>query len=86
MSSDQHLDMRYDTSSVDSSTAHDILNNSTQLELMEIFHRFGDEKFSKNIASAIISHRQKSNIINTTGDLKEIIFAENKKSRNTDPN
>ena len=37
MQDDQDLDMRYDNSEMDSSTAHDIINNSTLYDLQEIF-------------------------------------------------
>ena len=50
MSEDQRLDMRYDTSSEDSSTAHDILNNSTEFDLAQIFKKFGEEKNAGKLA------------------------------------
>lgn len=58
--------MRYDTSSIDSSTAHDIINNGSELELISILKKFGEEKFSELIASQIMKARS-DEIINTTG-------------------
>jgi 16S rRNA C1402 N4-methylase RsmH len=46
MSEDQRLDIRYDTSLEDTSTAHDILNNSTEFDLALIFQKFCEEKFA----------------------------------------
>jgi len=62
---DDPLDMRYDyvpgeESALDS--ASDILNNSNQDELADIFKRYGEERFSWRIAKAIVRARQKAPI------------------------
>ena len=57
MSDDQRLDMRYDTSLEDSSTAHDILNSSPEFDLAQIFKKFGEEKFAGKLAKAVIEER-----------------------------
>jgi 16S rRNA (cytosine1402-N4)-methyltransferase len=69
------LDMRFD-STPDSpyASASDILNHSSEYELVEIFRLFGEEKFSTVLAQKLIEMRQE-NIIGTTGDFREIIKA-----------
>jgi 16S rRNA (cytosine1402-N4)-methyltransferase len=66
------LDMRYDLTNEDGSNAHDIVNNSSELDLIQIFKKFGDERYSEQIAKAIIEERR-GTIINTTGELKQLI-------------
>ena len=41
MQDDQRLDMRYDNTQSDNTNAHDIINNSTEFDLISIFKRFG---------------------------------------------
>ena len=67
------LDMRFDSSSNPNfASASDIINSSSQLELAQIFKRFGEERFATNVADAIIEARQ-GTLILTTGQLKEAI-------------
>lgn len=63
------LDMRMSKSGI---SAEDIVNDFTETELADIFFRFGEEKFSRKIASKIVSERQKGRITTTT-QLAEII-------------
>lgn len=63
------LDMRMSKSGI---SAEDIVNNFSETELADIFWRFGEEKFSRKIASKIVTERQK-NQITTTTRLAEII-------------
>ena len=63
------LDMRMSKSGI---SAEDIVNNFSETELADIFWRFGEEKFSRKIASKIVTERQK-NRITTTTRLAEII-------------
>lgn len=67
---DADLDMRMDLSNP--LTAKDIVNNYKQEELTNIFYKYGEEDFSKTIASAIVKAR-KNKEINTTLELVEII-------------
>lgn len=71
---DAPLDMRMDKGS--RLTAYGIVNGYSQEELTKIFFEYGEEKFSRKIAKAIIDYRL-SNIesreIKTTFQLKEII-------------
>ena len=61
------LDMRMDKDS--KLTAKDVVNEYPYEKLVNIFFRYGDEKYSKSIASAIIKNRP----INTTLELAEVI-------------
>ncbi len=63
------LDMRMSKSGI---SAEDIVNDFSETELSDIFWRFGEEKFSRKIASKIVSEREKGRITTTT-QLAEII-------------
>lgn len=63
------LDMRMSKSGI---SAEDIVNTFSESELADIFWRFGEEKFSRKIASKIVSERAKEKITSTTV-LAEII-------------
>lgn len=63
------LDMRMSKSGI---SAEDVVNNFSETELADIFWRFGEEKFSRKIASKIVTERQK-NRITTTTQLAQII-------------
>ncbi len=67
------LDMRMDVSDPTIDTARKIVNKYPEKALVDIFKNYGEEKYSKKIASKIIEHRQKEEII-TTKDLENIIF------------
>ena len=66
---DAPLDMRMSQSG---STAADLVNSLSAEELADIFFRFGEEKFSRPIARAIVRERAAEPIV-TTGRLAEII-------------
>ena len=66
---DAPLDMRMSQSG---STAADLVNSLSAEELADIFFRFGEEKFSRPIARAIVRERAAGPIV-TTGRLAEII-------------
>jgi 16S rRNA (cytosine1402-N4)-methyltransferase len=55
---DSNLDMRYDTNNDTKAKASDILNNASELELMEIFSRYADEKNYEAIAKSVIKYRE----------------------------
>ncbi|MFC0188996.1 16S rRNA (cytosine(1402)-N(4))-methyltransferase RsmH [Fictibacillus aquaticus] len=67
---DAPLDMRMDQTAP--LTAHEVVNEWPFEEMMKIFWRYGEEKFSKQIARKIEAHRAKKPI-ETTGELVEII-------------
>ncbi|MBF0715034.1 16S rRNA (cytosine(1402)-N(4))-methyltransferase RsmH [Gemelliphila palaticanis] len=64
------LDMRMDTDS--SFTAYDLINNYSYNDLVKIFYRYGEEKFSKQIARNIEKERI-NKPIETTFELVDII-------------
>ncbi|MFO8053453.1 MAG: 16S rRNA (cytosine(1402)-N(4))-methyltransferase RsmH [Candidatus Omnitrophota bacterium] len=53
-------------------TAFDLINNLSQPELIDIFKKFGEERYSKRIAHAVVANRRKESI-STTTQLAEII-------------
>lgn len=64
------LDMRFDMSS--EFTAFDVVNGYKEDELVRIFSEYGEERFSKRIAKAIVETR-KISPIKTTTELAELI-------------
>ncbi|MGY3766518.1 16S rRNA (cytosine(1402)-N(4))-methyltransferase RsmH [Vagococcus vulneris] len=67
---DAPLDMRMDQSC--GITARDVVNEYPYEQLVKIFYRYGEEKFSKQIARLIEKKRETASI-ETTGELVEII-------------
>lgn len=66
---DARLDMRMSQSGI---SAEDIVNDFTENELADIFFCFGEEKFSRKIASKIVKERENERIT-TTSQLAGII-------------
>ena len=66
---DAPLDMRMDTSA--GATAADLLNSLPAEELAEIFWKFGEERFSRQLARAIVARRQEKPW-SRTGELAEL--------------
>ncbi|HOI72681.1 MAG TPA: 16S rRNA (cytosine(1402)-N(4))-methyltransferase RsmH [Syntrophales bacterium] len=64
------LDMRMDPSSGPS--ARDLIRSAREDELASIFREFGEERFARRIARAIIEHRRREPIENTV-DLAALI-------------
>jgi len=64
------LDMRMDRSQ--KLTAFEVVNTYSEEKLAKIFHDFGEERFSKKIASVICEVR-KNSAIETTGELVKLI-------------
>jgi 16S rRNA (cytosine1402-N4)-methyltransferase len=69
---DAPLDMRMDQTA--SLTAKDVVNEWSYENLVRIFFRYGEEKFSKQIARKIEQAREKQPV-ETTGELVELIKA-----------
>ena len=67
---DAKLDMRMDTDQ--SFSAYDVVNDYSKEELEKIFFNYGEEKYSRSIASAIVRERENKKI-ETTLELTEII-------------
>jgi 16S rRNA (cytosine1402-N4)-methyltransferase len=70
--SDGPLDMRMDRSQ--SQDARKVINRYSLSQLTRIFHRFGQERFSKRIARTIVDRRKKTPIL-TTFQLRELVEA-----------
>jgi len=68
--SDGPLDMRLDLSQT--KTASWVVNNYSLFDLTRILFQFGEERFSKRIAKAIVSQREKKEI-STTSELKRLV-------------
>jgi len=64
------LDMRMDKAQA--LNAKDLVNDSSPEELNQIFWKYGEERFSRRIANAVVKERE-TREINTTFQLKEII-------------
>jgi len=67
---DAPLDMRMDTTA--SLSAYEVVNEWDYSDLVRIFYRYGEEKFSKQIARKIEEAR-KNEPIKTTGELVDLI-------------
>jgi len=66
---DGPLDMRMGKSG---SSAKEIVNSLSEEKLAAIIYRYGEERYSRRIAKAIVAARQEK-AINSTGDLAKII-------------
>ena len=60
---DAPLDMRMDPS--EEYSAGDLVNEASAKELEKIFHRFGEERYAKSIARAIVERRRDGEITRT---------------------
>ena len=67
---DARLDMRMNQDN--SLSAYEVVNNYTKEELTNIFYKYGEDKFSRNIAQKIVEYREQKPI-ETTLELVEII-------------
>ncbi len=67
---DVPLDMRMDRRQ--ETTARDIVNSYSEMDLFRVIRDYGEDRFAKNIARHIVMERGKKSI-ETTGELTEII-------------
>lgn len=67
---DAPLDMRMNPTSGE--TAADILNSWDEAELVRIFFEYGEERFSRRIARAVVAKRQDAPL-ERTGELAELV-------------
>jgi 16S rRNA (cytosine1402-N4)-methyltransferase len=79
---DGPLDMRMDQSS---QSASDVVNSLTQEDLAAIIYKYGEERFSRRIARAIVEERKKQRIQTTTQLVNIIQRAYPSKSRQDHP-
>ena len=68
---DGPLDMRMDGRNP--LTAEQILKNRSEKELSEIFWKFGEERFSRQIARGIVRHRERGGLLESTRNLVDLI-------------
>ena len=68
---DGPLDMRMDQSR--GQTAADFLATTTEKQLGEVIKNYGEERFAKQIARALIAARTGGDVITTTGQLAKIV-------------
>jgi 16S rRNA (cytosine1402-N4)-methyltransferase len=68
---DGPLDMRFDPTSA-GPTAFDLVNRLSAEELANLFHKLGEERFSRRIARRIVDARQ-GGLIRTTGQLSDLV-------------
>lgn len=68
---DGPLDMRY---AKEGATAADVVNGLREEELADIFWKFGDERFSRQIAKRIVEERRKGKIL-TTVHLRDVVVS-----------
>ena len=69
---DAPLDMRMDRTQ--SLTARDVVNRYDEAELSRILFQYGEERYARRIAAAIVRRRAEKEI-GTTGELAELIRA-----------
>jgi 16S rRNA (cytosine1402-N4)-methyltransferase len=68
---DGPLDMRLDPSAV-TTTAADIVNSYDEAELTELIRDYGEERFSRSVAAAIV-RRRRERPLRTTAELRDIV-------------
>lgn len=68
---DAPLDMRFNQDA--NFSAYNVVNDYREDDLVRIFSEYGEERFSKRIAKAIVEERKKSPI-KTTSELSELII------------
>ncbi|VDL85591.1 unnamed protein product [Schistocephalus solidus] len=74
LSRDSLLDMRMSASSKSNEpTAADVVNCLTAAQLAHIFKAYGEERFARRIANAIVEHRSALGPIRRTGQLADLI-------------
>lgn len=71
---DGPLDMRMNTETGES--AADWINQAAQDDIADVLYRYGEERFSRRIAAAIVEERRKDPIL-STGRLAEIVKVAN---------
>ena len=80
---DGPLDMRMDTSR--GQTAAQWLETASEVEIREVIRDYGEERFAKQIAKAIVAARQRGPVV-TTGQLAAIVGAAVRtREKNKDP-
>lgn len=68
---DERLDMRM-SAAEEGPSAADVVNDYSETDLADIIWRYGEERYSRRVARAIIERRREKHIT-TTGELAEIV-------------
>ena len=68
---DAPLDMRMDTTQGES--AADYLARATVDELSHVIHTYGEERFARAIAKALVARREAGQPVRTTGELSSVV-------------
>ncbi len=68
---DAPLDMRMDTTQGES--AADYLARATVDELSHVIHTYGEERFARPIAKALVARRESGQPVRTTGELSNVV-------------
>jgi 16S rRNA (cytosine1402-N4)-methyltransferase len=71
---DGPLDMRMNPAEGSAPSAADIVNGADEPDLARIFAEYGEERFARQVARAVVRERAKSPIT-TTGRLREVVAA-----------
>jgi len=79
---DAPLDMRFDMTS-NQPTASDIVNQWDESDLAHIFYRYGEEKFSRQIARAIVTNRPITHTQELADLIKQTVPINRKKKNQT---
>ncbi len=81
---DGPLDMRF-TETDNRPTAADLVNNLSQAELTDIFFRYGEERFSRQIARAIIANRPHDTTMQLADAVYHAVPAKNRRQQTIHP-
>ncbi|MDR2706973.1 MAG: 16S rRNA (cytosine(1402)-N(4))-methyltransferase RsmH, partial [Planctomycetaceae bacterium] len=65
------LDLRFDTT--EGETARELLERLTEEEIADIIYQFGEERYSRRIARAIVERRKARQSIQTAHELAELV-------------
>ncbi len=68
---DEYLDMRMDTS--EGMTAQEFLATANEAEIARVMWEYGEERFSRKIAQAIVAFRSRGEALQTTGQLARLV-------------
>jgi 16S rRNA (cytosine1402-N4)-methyltransferase len=68
---DAPLDMRMDTTR--GGTAADFLARADERQLSEVIRDYGEERFARQIAKALVARRESGNPVRSTGDLSQLV-------------
>lgn len=71
--SDGPLDMRFDQSDTSLPTAAELVNQASEVQLTDIFTLYGEERYGKEAAKAIVRHRKRVGGLHTTRELRDCL-------------